>query len=207
MIRMVANEFRYEYDPTIEDSYCCAMMVDGRTEHLDILDTAGQDQYSMLMHHWTRDTDSFMMVYDIRSKKTFDHAQKLYNQLSRYKEEGRFNIILIGNKCDLYDPMDKILQNMQLTRSNIKNLVYGYVREIDGIISIPIEMKEICLEFHGKSVSQNIEVTYEMGKNLANSWDAPFLETSAKTEENVFKAFETLVQLSRKARRDSFPVS
>ena len=34
-----------EYDPTIEDSYRKQVVVDGETCLLDILDTAGQEEY------------------------------------------------------------------------------------------------------------------------------------------------------------------
>eukprot|EP00490_Sorites_sp_Unknown_P011174 CAMPEP_0114655856 /NCGR_PEP_ID=MMETSP0191-20121206/11513_1 /TAXON_ID=126664 /ORGANISM="Sorites sp." /LENGTH=75 /DNA_ID=CAMNT_0001871991 /DNA_START=51 /DNA_END=275 /DNA_ORIENTATION=+ len=51
-IRMVANEWRNEYDPTIEDSYQCNLKVDGVDEELDILDTAGQEQFAALQDHW-----------------------------------------------------------------------------------------------------------------------------------------------------------
>ena len=37
-IRLVANEFRQEYDPTIEDYYHCTIDVDGYQRKLNILD-------------------------------------------------------------------------------------------------------------------------------------------------------------------------
>ena len=38
------------------------------------------------------------------------------------------------------------------------------------------------------------EVTYEMGKQLADEWNVPFVEQSAKTGENVQETFELLVR-------------
>jgi small GTP-binding protein len=37
--------FVEEYDPTIEDSYRKQVVIDGETCLLDILDTAGQEEY------------------------------------------------------------------------------------------------------------------------------------------------------------------
>lgn len=37
-----------KYDPTIEDSYRKELTVDGRTVVLEILDTAGQEEYASL---------------------------------------------------------------------------------------------------------------------------------------------------------------
>jgi GTPase SAR1 family protein len=42
------------YDPTIEDSYCKHVEVDGQDYTLDIIDTAGQHEYR---GHWN---DQFM---------------------------------------------------------------------------------------------------------------------------------------------------
>ena len=38
------------------------------------------------------------------------------------------------------------------------------------------------------------EVTYHMGKNVAASWNMPFIDTSAKTGVNVQEAFGLLVR-------------
>ena len=37
-----------EYDPTIEDSYRKQVVIDGETCLLDILDTAGQEEYRLV---------------------------------------------------------------------------------------------------------------------------------------------------------------
>lgn len=44
-IQLIQNHFVEEYDPTIEDSYRKQVVIDGETCLLDILDTAGQEEY------------------------------------------------------------------------------------------------------------------------------------------------------------------
>lgn len=44
-IQLIQNHFVDEYDPTIEDSYRKQVVIDGETCLLDILDTAGQEEY------------------------------------------------------------------------------------------------------------------------------------------------------------------
>lgn len=39
------HRFLDEYDPTIEDSYCKHVEVDGQEYTLEITDTAGQEEY------------------------------------------------------------------------------------------------------------------------------------------------------------------
>jgi len=102
-LRMVSNDFRKEYDPTIEDSYTVSLLVDGKAEILDILDTAGQEQFSSLLDHWIRDAEGFLLVYAINSFVSFEYAKKLFDKIQHNKEDTTINLILLGNKCDLPD--------------------------------------------------------------------------------------------------------
>jgi small GTP-binding protein len=45
---LIQNHFIDEYDPTIEDSYRKQVTIDEETCLLDILDTAGQEEYSAM---------------------------------------------------------------------------------------------------------------------------------------------------------------
>ena len=47
-IQLIQNQFVTEYDPTIEDSYRKQVTIDEETCLLDILDTAGQEEYSAM---------------------------------------------------------------------------------------------------------------------------------------------------------------
>ena len=47
-IQLIQNQFMEEYDPTIEDSYRKQVVVDKAACYLDILDTAGQEEYSAM---------------------------------------------------------------------------------------------------------------------------------------------------------------
>ncbi|PVU87385.1 hypothetical protein BB560_006499, partial [Smittium megazygosporum] len=44
-IQFIQSHFVDEYDPTIEDSYRKQCVIDGETALLDVLDTAGQEEY------------------------------------------------------------------------------------------------------------------------------------------------------------------
>ena len=53
-IQLIQNHFVDEYDPTIEDSYRKQVTIDEETCLLDILDTAGQEEYSAMRDQVTR---------------------------------------------------------------------------------------------------------------------------------------------------------
>jgi small GTP-binding protein len=145
-IRMTQDIWQCDYNPTIEDNYGVTMEIDGQQESLDILDTAGQEQFAALRDHWIREAKGILLVYTICSKRTLDHCGFLYKKITRQKiaAEETVAIVLVGNKCDL--------------------------------------------------PASEREVTYDEGKSVADSWDVPFLETSALTGDYIIEAFEILVK-------------
>lgn len=100
-IRLVTDNFLDEYDPTIEDSYRKQVMIDDETALLDILDTAGQEEFSSMQDQWMRDGKGFLLVYNITSRPTFEEVSVLYDKILRTKDSERVPIVLVGNKCDL----------------------------------------------------------------------------------------------------------
>ena len=61
-IRLVTQNFLEEYDPTIEDNYNKTVIVDNSSVHLDILDTAGQDEYSQMQDQWMREGKGSLFI-------------------------------------------------------------------------------------------------------------------------------------------------
>jgi GTPase KRas protein len=102
-IRLVTDNFLDEYDPTIEDSYRKQVMIDNETALLDILDTAGQEEFSSMQDQWMRDGKGFLLVYNITSRPTFDEVSVLHEKILRTKDTDKVPIVLVGNKCDLKD--------------------------------------------------------------------------------------------------------
>jgi len=68
---------------------------------LDILDTAGQDEFSSMQDQWMRDGKGFLLVYNITDKTSFDNVSALRDKILRTKDAQKVPIVLVGNKCDL----------------------------------------------------------------------------------------------------------
>ncbi len=102
-IRLVTDKFLDDYDPTIEDLYRMQVMVDGESAVLDILDTAGQEEFNSMQDQWMRDGDGFLLVYSITSKPTFAEVKSLYEKILRTKNADKAPVVLVGNKSDLQD--------------------------------------------------------------------------------------------------------
>jgi GTPase KRas protein len=100
-IQLIQGHFVDEYDPTIEDSYRKQMAIDGETCLLDILDTAGQEEYSAMRDQYMRTGEGFVIVYSVTSRSSFDEASTIYDQVRRVKDADRLPVVLCANKCDL----------------------------------------------------------------------------------------------------------
>uniref|UniRef100_A0A8C1YA39 GTPase HRas-like n=1 Tax=Cyprinus carpio TaxID=7962 RepID=A0A8C1YA39_CYPCA len=81
-IQLIQNHFVDEYDPTIEDSYRKQVVIDGETCLLDILDTAGQEEYSAMRDQYMRTGEGFLCVFAINNAKSFEDVH-LYRELKR----------------------------------------------------------------------------------------------------------------------------
>ncbi|MES1914713.1 MAG: hypothetical protein MHM6MM_006759 [Cercozoa sp. M6MM] len=100
-IRLVTDNFLEEYDPTIEDSYRKQVIIDDDTALLDILDTAGQEEFSSMQDQWMREGKGFLLVYSIDSKTSFDEVSVLHEKILRSKDQEKVPIVLVANKSDL----------------------------------------------------------------------------------------------------------
>merc|ERR1712070_629391 len=102
-LQFCAGKCPKRYDPTIEDSYRKTTEVDGRACTLDILDTAGQEEYASLRGEYMTEGKGFVLVYSITAEDTFAEMDKFKEQIeqNRPADSGKVPICLIGNKVDL----------------------------------------------------------------------------------------------------------
>ncbi|XP_046933587.1 ras-related protein R-Ras isoform X2 [Lynx rufus] len=100
-IQFIQSYFVSDYDPTIEDSYTKICTVDGVPARLDILDTAGQEEFGAMREQYMRAGHGFLLVFAINDRQSFNEVGKLFTQILRVKDRDDFPIVLVGNKADL----------------------------------------------------------------------------------------------------------
>ncbi|KAK5188589.1 RAS2 protein [Exophiala xenobiotica] len=140
------NHFVETYDPTIEDSYRKQVLIDQQTCMLEVLDTAGQEEYTALRDQWIREGEGFILIYSITPRNSFNRIQKFHPQVQRVKESGHPNsatgasylpaqvegtptytgptpIMLVGNKRDKHHEREASSQEGQaLAKKLVVNL-------------------------------------------------------------------------------------
>lgn len=101
-LQFCAGKCPKRYDPTIEDSYRKTTEVDRRACTLDILDTAGQEEYASLRGEYMSEGKGFVLVYSITAEDTFAEMETFFKQIGDNKNGGDpVPIVLVGNKLDL----------------------------------------------------------------------------------------------------------
>jgi small GTP-binding protein len=146
-LQFMYDEFVEDYEPTKADSYRKNIVLAGNECQIDILDTAGQEDYAAIRDNYFRSGEGFLCVFSITERESFESTQEFRDQILRVKGVDSMTddipFVLIGNKSDLHSRRQVSLAECQ---------------------------------------------------DLAREWRVPYIETSAKTRDNVDKVFYDLLQ-------------
>jgi len=155
-VQFVQGIFVEKYDPTIEDSYRKQVEIDGTQCMLEILDTAGTEQFTAMRDLYMKNGQGFVLVYSIIAQSTFNDLPDLREQILRVKDKDEVPMILVGNKCDLQDQRvittDQgedlarkfgcaFLEASAKTRVNVDQIFHDLIRQINKL-SPPSKGKE-----------------------------------------------------------------
>lgn len=147
-LQYVQRVFYQDYDPTIEDAYRKNMVLDDEPVMLDILDTAGQEDYIAYRGVWAREKDGFLLVFSLADRRSMLNLKSFFDMIHELYDEWTPPIVLVGNKVDL-----------------------------------------------------ERQVSHEEALQFAKANDVvEYLETSAKSGQNVDLMFETVLRHAKKVR-------
>lgn len=145
-LQFMYDEFVEDYEPTKADSYRKKVVVDGVEVQVDILDTAGQEDYAAIRDNYFRSGEGFLCVFSITEHESFLQTADFREQILRVKNDDNIPFLLVGNKMDL---------------------------------------------------DNKRQVSSQEAQTKAQQWKVSYVETSAKTKENVDKVFYDLMKLIR----------
>eukprot|EP01132_Coremiostelium_polycephalum_P007780 gene7780-9578_t len=101
-IRFVSDRFVTDYDPTVEDAYKKDYMLGDEEVKLEIIDTAGQEEYSSgIQDKSIRIGEGFVCIYSITSKESFQKIKDLREKVLWAKDSEKIPMIIVGNKADM----------------------------------------------------------------------------------------------------------
>merc|ERR1711884_924128 len=104
-LQFMYDEFVEDYEPTKADSYRKKVVLDGEEVQIDILDTAGQEDYAAIRDNYFRSGEGFLCVFSITERESFEATQEFRDQILRVKNADsttdNIPFILVGNKSDL----------------------------------------------------------------------------------------------------------
>nr|AXK68353.1 Rheb [Penaeus vannamei] len=110
-IQFVDGQFVDSYDPTIENTFTKNLRVRGQEYGLELVDTAGQDEYSIFPAQYSMDIHGYVLVYSITSEKSFEVVQIIYEKILDMMGKVTVPIVLVGNKTDLH--MERVVTTDQ----------------------------------------------------------------------------------------------
>nr|CAI5862189.1 unnamed protein product [Callosobruchus analis] len=120
-LQFMYDEFVEDYEPTKADSYRKKILLDGEDVQIDILDTAGQEDYAAIRDNYFRSGEGFLCIFSITEDESFQATQEFRvfirsiktdrqktkrhsrEQILRVKNDENIPFLLVGNKFDLED--------------------------------------------------------------------------------------------------------
>ena len=133
--RFICDKFPTEHDTTVEDQYRINITIDDKKCDLEILDTAGQDDYQTMLDTWIDFGNCYLLVYSIDDLESFNSLKKKYERICQIKNNENFSVVIVGNKCDLPENERKV------QKTEVENYC-----------------KSICVEFMETSALNKINV-------------------------------------------------
>jgi GTPase KRas len=115
-IQFIQHVFCDEYDPTIEDQHRKQTVVDEECCLLEILDTAGQEEYIAMRDQYLRSAEGFLICFSLCARTSFLEATQLYESILRAKDAEHVPVVFVGNKSDL-------VSERQITQEEITSFI------------------------------------------------------------------------------------
>ena len=154
-VRFLRNFFVEEYDPTLEDSYRKEDKFDGKKTRLDIIDTAGQEEFSSLRDSYCSKGDGFIIVFSLVDSRSFEEVEAYIERIEKVK----------------------------MGQTDATKKEQATIMEMPPIVLVG-----------NKSDLEQRDLSQAIPKKLAEKYNIPFFETSAKTGHQVELVFQECVR-------------
>ncbi|EGC39478.1 Ras GTPase [Dictyostelium purpureum] len=100
-VQFVDNHAPDAYHPTIENTYQKLIKHQGQDYSIEIIDTAGQDEYSILQKQYSIGIHGYILVYSVTSASSLEVVKVLNDKILNSLGMEQIPRVLVGNKSDL----------------------------------------------------------------------------------------------------------
>lgn len=118
VIQFIENQFVEGYFPTIEANFTKPVKCNGVEYECDILDTAGQDEYTILNSKHAIGIHGYVLVYSVASRNSFDMIQIVHDKIVDYCGLNDIPCVIVGAKTDLSSRQVSPQDGEALAKSN-----------------------------------------------------------------------------------------
>ncbi|MCJ1354374.1 MAG: GTP-binding protein [Icmadophila ericetorum] len=100
-VQFVEGHFVESYYPTIENTFSRVIHYKSQDFATEIVDTAGQDEYSVLSSKHFIGIHGYMLVYSVASKQSFEMIRIIRDKILNHLGTDWVPLVIVGNKSDL----------------------------------------------------------------------------------------------------------
>ncbi|KAL9133799.1 MAG: hypothetical protein Q9175_005018 [Cornicularia normoerica] len=100
-VQFVDGHFVDSYYPTIENTFSKVIKHRSQDFATEIVDTAGQDEYSILNSKHFIGIHGYMLVYSVASRQSFEMIRILRDKILNQLAADWVPLVIVGNKSDL----------------------------------------------------------------------------------------------------------
>ncbi|KAJ7179207.1 P-loop containing nucleoside triphosphate hydrolase protein [Mycena filopes] len=101
IIQYCQNEFVESYYPTIESTFAKTVNFKNTEYDCEIIDTAGQDEFSILNSKHAIGIHGYVLVYSVSSRNSFEMIQVVYDKIINFCGVTDIPCVIVGSKVDL----------------------------------------------------------------------------------------------------------
>lgn len=100
-VQFVDGHFVDSYYPTIENTFSKVIRYKNQDFAVEMIDTAGQDEYTILNSKHFIGIHGYMIVYSVGSKQSFEMVRIIRDKILNHMGADTVPLIVVGNKADL----------------------------------------------------------------------------------------------------------
>lgn len=100
-VRFVESHFLESYYPTIENEFTKIIRFRKHNYTLEILDTAGQDEFSLLNTQSLIGVNGLVLCYSVANRASFDLVSVVWDKLVDQLGRDNLPVVVVANKVDM----------------------------------------------------------------------------------------------------------